>query len=206
MMAEPLELDFWERDVHRVARDLLGCRVEREHPDGRTVGRIVEVEVYGGEPDPASHAFGGTPTSRTRHMFGPPGQAYVYLIYGIYHCLNFVCARGEGDEVAAILVRAVEPLRGLDLMADRRGVDPERSRWQRKLCSGPGKLCQALSIDRALDGHPLDEPPLVVTPGGSVPSSEVARGPRIGLNPKTCGDSALWPWRYWIDGSPWVSR
>jgi DNA-3-methyladenine glycosylase len=137
-----LRRDFYARSVHDVARDLVGCIVRH----GPTAGRIVEVESYH-EEEPACHAFAGL-TARTRPLFGPPGRTYVYRSYGIHALLNAVA---EEDGVgAAVLIRALEPLEGLDLMRARRGLDPERM-----LCSGPGKLTQALGIGLGLNDTPL---------------------------------------------------
>lgn len=151
-MSSPLRQSFFARNTTKVARELVGCVLEVTGGDGQVVvGRIVEVEAYLGEDDPASHAGRGR-TPRSAIMFGPPGFAYVYIIYGVHHCLNFV-TEVEG-KAGAVLVRAVEPLKGRDLMAARRGLDPG-SASDRDLCSGPGRLCQALGIDRQWNGSPL---------------------------------------------------
>jgi DNA-3-methyladenine glycosylase len=153
-------------------------------------GQIVEVEAYDHE-DPASHGFRGE-TTRNRSMFGAPGQAYVYRSYGIHWCLNLVCE--EEDVAAAVLIRALEPTQGLDSMrARRRAADP------RLLCSGPGKLCQALAVTRGHDGLPLDRPPFELLPRDR--PLEVVRGPRIGITA-----AADVPWRYGLAGSPFLSR
>ena len=142
-------------------------------------------------------------------MFGEPGLAYVYRIYGMYDCLNIVAPRGPTDKAAALLIRALEPEAGLEMMAKGRGIDPdgELTRRQKKaLMSGPGKLCQALHIDRDFDGHLLVEPPLFVADGPVVSPDRIEESARIGLNPKTCGESADFPWRYTVSGSPFLSR
>jgi DNA-3-methyladenine glycosylase len=177
---------FFARSVHDVAPALIGAKLL---VDG-VGGRIVEVEAYDGE-DPASHGFRGL-TERNRSMFGPPGRAYVYRSYGIHWCLNLVCG-GEGV-AEAVLVRALEPTDGLDVMRARRGVDDDRL-----LCAGPGRLCQALGITRDHDGLPLDEPPFAVTAADA--SLEVVRGPRIGIT-----HAAELPWRYALAGSRFLSR
>jgi DNA-3-methyladenine glycosylase len=153
-------------------------------------GTIVEVEAYD-QDDPASHAFNGR-TQRNAVMFGPAGFAYVYRSYGIHWCLNFVCA--EPGRAEAVLIRALQPERGLDAMRARRGVDSERA-----LCSGPGKLCQALAVTGAHDGLPLDEPPFELLARAEPPA--IATGARIGVT-----KAADRPWRYGLAGSPYLSR
>jgi DNA-3-methyladenine glycosylase len=182
----PLRREFFARSVHEVAPDLIGVTLI---VDG-VGGTIVEVEAYDQE-DPASHGFRG-PTPRNRSMFGPPGHAYVYRSYGIHWCLNLVCA--EPGRAEAVLVRALRPERGLDAMRARRGVEPERA-----LCSGPGKLCQALGVTREHDGLALDEPPFELLARSGVP--EIATGPRVGLT-----RAAERRWRYGLEASPFLSR
>jgi DNA-3-methyladenine glycosylase len=172
--------------VHEVAPELIGATLL---VDG-VGGKIVEVEAYDPD-DPASHGFRGR-TARTASMFGPPGHAYVYRSYGIHWCLNLVCAEEERAEAA--LVRALEPTSGLDAMRRRRGLEPDRA-----LCSGPGKLCQALGITRTLDGLPLDEPPFELFARGEELSPAIGR--RIGIT-----RAAEQPWRYGLAGSPFLSR
>ncbi len=148
---QPLRQTFFARNTITVAKELVGCLLVVEGGGEKVSGRIVEVEAYEGEGDPASHAGKGR-TPRSEIMFGPPGFAYVYLIYGMHHCLNFVT---EVEGIAgAVLIRAVEPVSGRDLMAVRRGLAPDKAR-DRALCSGPGRLCQALGIDRKWNGRPL---------------------------------------------------
>jgi DNA-3-methyladenine glycosylase len=181
-----LRRDFFARSVHEVAPDLIGVTLL---VDG-VGGRIVEVEAYDQE-DPASHAHRGR-TPRNAAMFGPAGQAYVYRSYGIHWCLNLVCAE-EGVPQAA-LIRALEPTAGLEEQRRRRGVSDERA-----LCSGPGKLCQALAITREQDGLALDLPPFRLEERGEVP--EIVTGPRIGITRAT-----ELPWRYGLAGSRYLSR
>jgi DNA-3-methyladenine glycosylase len=184
----PLELtrEFFARSVHEVAPALVGCTLLVD----AVGGRIVEVEAYDGE-DPASHGYRGL-TARNRAMFGPPGHAYVYRSYGVHWCLNLVCAAEGHPE--AVLVRALEPLTGLEQMRERRGLTAERL-----LCSGPGRLCQALGVAGAHDGLPLDRPPFQLLSGhGDV---ALTQGPRVGLT-----RAADLPWRYALAGSPYLSR
>ena len=181
-----LRPDFFARSVHDVAPELVGWTLL---VDG-VGGTIVEVEAYDHE-DPAAHGYRGR-TDRNASMFGPPGRAYVYRSYGIHWCLNFVCA-DEGI-AAAVLTRALEPTHGLDLMCERRGLDDPRL-----LCSGPGRLCQALAITRAHDGAPVDEQPFELH--ARAREVEVARAPRIGISV-----AADLPWRYCLVGSRYLSR
>jgi DNA-3-methyladenine glycosylase len=181
-----LRRDFFARSVHEVAPDLIGVTLLVD----AVGGRIVEVEAYDQE-DPASHAYRGR-TARNEAMFGPPGHAYVYRSYGIHWCLNLVCG-GEGVP-EAVLIRALEPTAGLEEQRRRRGVEDERA-----LCSGPGKLCQALGITGEHDGLPLDVPPFRLDERREVP--EIATGPRIGITRAT-----ELSWRYLEANSPFVSR
>jgi DNA-3-methyladenine glycosylase len=185
-VAERLGRDFFARSVHEVAPDLIGATLL---VDG-VGGAIVEVEAYD-EEDPASHGFRGR-TARNAAMFGPPGHAYVYRSYGIHWCLNLVCDR-EG-RAEAVLIRALEPVHGLEAMRARRGVEPLRA-----LCSGPGKLCQALAVSRDHDGLPLDEPPFELRARAGTPP--IVTGPRIGITRAT-----ELSWRYGLEGSPFLSR
>jgi DNA-3-methyladenine glycosylase len=178
--------DFFARSVHEVAPELVGVEL---YVDG-VGGAIVEVEAYDHE-DPAAHGYRGR-TERNASMFGPPARAYVYRSYGVHWCLNFVC--GPEDEASAVLIRALEPLVGLETMRERRGVDRDRL-----LCSGPGRLCQALALSRAHDGLPLDEPPFELRDRRCEPTLQT--GPRIGIS-----KAAKRPWRYGLAGSPFLSR
>jgi DNA-3-methyladenine glycosylase len=181
-----LKRDFFVRSVHEIAPELIGATLL---VDG-VGGRIVEVEAYDQE-DPASHGHRGR-TPRNAVMFGPPGCAYVYRAYGIHWCLNFVC--GEEGVADAVLIRALEPTAGIDEQRRRRGAEALCS-----LCSGPGKLCQALGINGEHDGLSLDAPPFRLEPRVEVP--EIVAGPRIGLTRAT-----ELPWRYMDAASPFLSR
>ncbi|HEY8029255.1 MAG TPA: DNA-3-methyladenine glycosylase [Gaiellaceae bacterium] len=178
--------DFFARSVHEVAPDLIGVTLL---VDG-IGGPIVEVEAYDQE-DPASHAYRGR-TERNAVMFGPSGYAYVYRSYGIHWCINFVC--DEPGRAEAVLVRALAPERGLEEMRARRGVLAERA-----LCSGPGKLCQALAITGAQDGVALDAPPFELVERTGTPA--IVTGPRIGIT-----RAVEQSWRYGLKGSPFLSR
>jgi DNA-3-methyladenine glycosylase len=175
---------FFARYPVEVAQDLIGWTLTLNGVGGR----IVETEAYHHE-EPASHSFSGR-TPRNAAMFGPVGRAYVYRSYGIHWCLNLVCGESPGS---AVLIRALEPTHGLERMRERRGLSEPRS-----LCSGPGKLCQALAVTRAHDGLPMDHAPFAIAPG---PRAGIVAGPRIGIS-----RAADLPWRYGEAGSRFVSR
>ena len=177
---------FFTRSVHEVAPELVGCMLL---VDG-VGGRVVEVEAYDAD-DPASHGFKGR-TARNTAMFGPAGHAYVYRSYGVHWCLNLVC--GPEGRAEAVLVRALEPLAGLESMRARRGRKDDRL-----LCAGPGRLCEALAITDRHDGLPLDRAPFELQAAGH--DAEIARGPRVGITRATD-----LPWRYALSGSPFLSR
>jgi DNA-3-methyladenine glycosylase len=181
-----LDRDWFARSVHEVAPELIGATLL---VDG-VGGPIVELEAYDRE-DPAAHGYRGR-TERNASMFGPAGHAYVYRSYGIHWCLNFVCA-GEGVP-EAVLIRALEPVQGVETMAERRGLDHPRL-----LAAGPGRLCQALGVTREHDGLALDAPPFELLAREAAP--EVVQAPRIGIT-----KAAERPWRYLLAGSSYVSR
>ena len=185
-MINKLGRKFFARSVHTVAPDLIGATLLF----GGVGGRIVEVEAYH-HTDPAAHSYGGQ-TARNAVMFGPPGYAYVYRSYGIHWCLNFVC-EPEGS-AAAVLIRALEPVAGFAAMRRRRGLDDPRL-----LCSGPGRLCQALGITNVHNGLALDRAPFKLLPRNG--HADVAVGVRIGLT-----KAADYPWRYGLKGSPFLSK
>lgn len=195
-----LPLSFYRRAAEAVARDLLGRYLVRELDGERLVLRLVETEAYLGGPDRASHAWGGRRTARNESLYLPGGHAYVYFIYGMHWCLNAVT--GEADIGSAVLLRAGEPVEGEARMVANRG-------WKRPprpgdLAGGPGKLCQALGIDRGLDGVLLDRPPLAITTGKPFADSEIAAGPRIGVD--YAGEAAAWPLRFAVRGHRHVSK
>lgn len=160
----------------------------------RTAGRIVETEAYLGRHDAASHAYGLRRNARNAALFGPPGTWYVYLSYGMHWCANLVCQHeGEGS---AVLLRALEPVDGLEVMRRRRGGVADRL-----LCAGPGRLCAALGMGPELNGCAMVGSPVVVRRGSALPDTEVHTGPRVGIT-----KAADWPLRYMECGSRWVSR
>jgi DNA-3-methyladenine glycosylase len=185
-MDRMLSRKFFARSVHAVAPDLIGATLMV----GGAGGIIVEVEAYH-HTDPAAHSYGG-PTPRNAVMFGPAGMAYVYRSYGIHWCLNFVCEK-EGS-ASAVLIRAIEPTAGLAAMRRRRGLEDERA-----LCSGPGKLCQALGVTIKHNGLPLDRAPFELRARAAKP--EIVTGPRIGISKAVDA-----PWRYGLKGSRFLSK
>ena len=185
-MPPRLTRHFFARSVHDVAPELIGATLMV----GNAGGVIVEVEAYH-HTDPAAHSYRG-PTPRNAVMFGPPGFAYVYRSYGIHWCLNFVC-EAEGS-ASAVLIRAIEPTEGLAAMRRRRGLPDARA-----LCSGPGKLCEALGVTIKHNGLPLDRAPFELRARAEVP--EIVTGPRIGIT-----KAADYPWRFGLKGSRFLSK
>lgn len=190
----PLPPGFYARPAAEVAPLLIGKTIRSTVDGEETVGRIVETEAYTGPDDPACHAAARIGrTSRNQAMYGPPGTLYVFMSYGIHWCINAVTDRQ--DYPAAVLIRALEPVAGIDGMRRRRGVG------DRDLARGPGRLTQALGITGALDGHPLDRPPVTVHDAPAVDPAHIVAGPRVGLS-----RAADWPLRFTLRGSPWLSR
>lgn len=190
----PLPPAFYARPAREVAPLLIGKLLRSSIGGIETAGRIVETEAYIGPDDPACHAAERIGrTARNQAMFGPPGTAYVFLSYGIHWCLNAVT--DHEDFPAAVLIRALEPVQGLDAMRARRGVR------DRELARGPGRLAQALGIAGAIDGHPLHLPPLTVHDAPPVDPADIEHGARIGIT-----RAADWPLRFTLRGSAWVSR
>jgi len=186
---------FYARDTHRVARDLLGKCLVRRFDGQRLTGSIVEVEAYCGENDQACHASCG-PTRRNAPMYGPPGHTYVYLIYGMYCCLNVVTEQ-EGIP-AAVLIRALEPIEGIAAMQQQRGTSTN-------LTNGPGRLCQALRINRACNALDVCAPdaPVWIEDAPPIVAAEIAQSPRIGVRGDEVARTCLW--RYYLRHNRWVS-
>ncbi len=196
----PLERDFYLRDAVSVGRELLGKRLVHRSAAGETDGIIVETEAYTGRDDAACHSYRrekATGKHRTDIMFGPGGFAYVYLIYGMYDCFNVVV--NETDRPEAVLIRAIRPLVGIELMGRRRGI----SDAPKKLCSGPGKLCIAMGITREHYGQDLCGSELFLTEGEKIASSAVSATPRINVD--YAGEAASYPYRFVIRDSPYLS-
>ena len=192
-----LPRDFYDRDTIEVAKDLLGKHLVHVSGGVERVGRIVEVEAYLGPHDLAAHSAKGL-TPRTKPMFGPPGHAYVYLIYGIYHCMNVVTQ--EEGLAEAVLLRGAEPLRGIESMRVRR----PKAKRDYELMNGPGKICQALDVDKRLDGESLSGETLWLTKRDiEVTEDDIAVSPRIGV--ENAGEAARWPLRFFLRGNRFVS-
>jgi DNA-3-methyladenine glycosylase len=192
--AATLPVAFFRRPADEVARALLGTVVVSTIGGLHTAGRIVETEAYLGTADAASHGFTGRPTDRTAALFGPPGMWYVYRSYGIHWCCNLVCERA--GIANAVLIRALEPLEGLDVMRERRGGVADRA-----LCSGPGRLCAALGITRELDGTMMSAADVRVHAADPLPADLIATTPRIGIT-----RAVDEPLRFVVRGSRWLSR
>jgi DNA-3-methyladenine glycosylase len=192
--AATLPVSFFRRSAELVARDLVGAELVSTLGGAATSGTIVETEAYLGHRDPASHGYLYRRNDRNAALYGPPGSWYVYLSYGIHWCANLVC--GTEGEASAVLIRALAPTGGLEVMARRRG-----SPGDRQLCSGPGKLCQALAITRSVDGTDMAASGLTVLARSDAAPPLIGVTPRIGIT-----KAADWPLRFVLAGSPWVSR
>jgi DNA-3-methyladenine glycosylase len=192
--AAVLPVSFFKRPVELVARELLGATLVSRLGGHVTSGRIVETEAYLGYRDPASHGYRYRRHAQNHALFGPAGSWYVYLSYGIHWCVNIVC--GVKGEACAVLLRAVEPLEGLEVMRRRRGGVADR-----QLCSGPGKLCQALGVSRRVDGSAMRHSPLTMILEKTAAPAAFAVTPRVGIT-----QAADWPLRFLVAGSPWASR
>ncbi len=191
-----LDKDFFRQDPIIVARELLGQHLVYQTERGPVVGRIVETEAYLGADDPACHSFGGRRTPRTETMFLPGGHHYVYFIYGMYFCYNIVTE--DETSPSAVLVRAVEPVQGLEFMQQRRPGSTVKN-----LTSGPGKLCMAYGIDKSINGRCMQSSDLYVAEGQAVNAEGVIEDSRIGID--SFGDAALWPLRFFEKDNPFVS-
>lgn len=193
-MPTRLPPEFYLQDTVSVARALLGCVLWRKTGRHLLAARIVETEAYLGANDQASHARRGLRSERNASMYLEGGHAYVYFTYGMHWCLNAVTE--TKDFPAAVLIRALEPLAGLDVMRERRGEVSDRH-----LCAGPARLCEALGVTGALNGVSLQRGVLRIVEGKKPRAREIVTGPRIGIT-----QAMDWPLRFYLDGSPWVSR
>lgn len=194
MTLEPVPKGFFERPVLALARAMIGAVLVHESAEGVAAGRIVETEAYRGPEDLAAHSARGRRTARTEVMYGAPGHAYMFLLYGSSWAFNVVA--GPPDAPHAVLVRALEPVLGLPLMSARRGLPPTR----RELCNGPGKLCAALGLDRSHYGRDLRGSPLYLAAGAG---GRIGRSPRINID--YAGPWVPRPWRFYERGNRWVS-
>ena len=192
--AAALPVSFFNRPTERVAAELLGMVVLSTIGGVVTEGRIVETEAYLGYHDPASHGYLHRRNARNAALFGPPASWYVYLSYGMHWCANLVCQKA--GLASAVLLRALEPLAGLETMSLRRGRVLDHH-----LCSGPGKLCQALGINQDLDGARMARSSVIVRPAEGWDEPRISVTPRIGVT-----KAADWPLRFCLAGSPWTSR
>lgn len=195
MQEKPLPETFYRLPTLLLAQSLLGKLLVKETPEGLASGYIVETEAYIGPGDQAAHSYNNRRTPRTEVLFGPPGFTYTYVMHT--HCLVNVVS-GEIGQPEAVLIRAVEPCHGTQLMFERRGTN----KGIRDLTSGPGKLTKALGISKEDYGHPLTEPPLYIATG--IDPKTISSGPRIGIN--NSGEAKDYPWRYWITNNGYVSR
>lgn len=195
-----LKRAFYERDTSTVARELLGKLLVHETPKGDTAGKIVETEAYLGPEDKASHAYGSLRTKRTEAQYGPKGHAYIYFIYGMYYCFNVTSGRIHGKP-EAILVRAVEPVLGTELMKKRRALSNERAV---NLTNGPGKLCMAMGMSTKQNGVDLCTPPLHIDAGEKIRKAEIAQTTRINVD--YADEWKNKPWRFSVKNNAYVSR
>ena len=196
----PLPRSFFQRPADQVAPDLLGRYLVRQLGDVRLAVCIVETEAYLGATDRASHAWGGRRTPRNESLYQSGGLAYVYFIYGMHYCLNAVT--GSAETAGAVLIRAAEPLHGLEIMAENRSLG--RSPGPGDLTGGPGKLCQALNIERDFDGQSLQQGPLRITRGDPAPVAQQVTGPRIGID--YAQEAVDWPLRFAVSQNRHVSK
>ncbi len=189
---------FYQRDILTVARELLGKTLVHQTEEGTTAGRIVEVEAYCGPEDKGAHSYGGRKTPRNEVMYGEKGHAYVYLIYGLYNCINITAGDMPGKP-EAVLIRALEPISGQELIVKRRGAKAKLT----NLTNGPGRLCMAMGITRQQNKADITMPPLYVEDTLNVPANEVVEKPRIGID--YADEWKDKPWRLYIKGNSFVS-
>jgi DNA-3-methyladenine glycosylase len=194
-----LQRAFYKRNVIVVAKELLGKILVHESPEGITAGRIVETEAYRGPEDKASHSFGGRRTDRNEVMYGEKGHAYVYLIYGLYFCINVTAGEVPGKP-AAVLIRAIEPVKGEEIMAKRRGAVQGKNV---NLTGGPGRLCMAMNITKAQHKTDITTRPFYIEDAPAVPLEDTVETTRIGVD--YAGEWKNKPWRYYIKTSNCVS-
>ena len=194
---EPLSIDFFKLPTLELAKNLLGCLLVKETNEGIASGYIVETEAYIGPGDRASHSFGNRRTKRTEIMFGEAGHVYTFVTHT--HTLVNVVS-GPAEQPEGILIRAIEPVEGIELMRERRGIDNLKN--VKNLTNGPGKLTKALGINMDDYGRHFTKPPLYIT-SGKIPEA-ISKGPRIGID--NTGEAKDYPWRFWITGNPFVSR
>jgi DNA-3-methyladenine glycosylase len=202
-----LNRDFFNQNTLKVARELIGKNFIHESKEGLTVNEIVETEAYIGPFDPASHAYGGRRTARTEIQFGPRGHAYIYQIHGLYFCFDIVT--GPVGQPEVVLIRALRPVYGVELMAKRRGIEILNShlkqRKMRDLCNGPGKLCQAMGINKDHNGIDLCSNTIYLEDSDSkILPSDIAITPRIGIN--YAGKAKDYPWRFCLYNCAYVSK
>lgn len=203
-----LAREFYERNGLLVAKDLLGKTLVHKKAEGTTSGIIVEVEAYMGPHDAAAHTYKNLCSGRTEVIYGQGGFAYVYLIYGMYNCFNVVA--NVANEPEALLIRALEPVEGLDLMSLRRYKGKHKDSTEKKkkllqgLCSGPGKLCQAMAISKDHNKADLCGDSLFIIDGPPIPEDQVLATPRINID--YAGEAIHYPWRYLIKDSPYISK
>jgi DNA-3-methyladenine glycosylase len=194
LLPAPMEIKFFQQPTLELSRALLGCLLVKETPEGIASGYIVETEAYMGPEDRAAHSFSNRRTKRTEIMFGQAGFVYTYQMH-THTLVNVVSGPLEKPE--AILIRAVEPVSGIELMHERRGLSDIR-----KLTNGPGKLTKALGITMNDYGTPYTNGPLIIAPGKT--PNEISIGPRIGID--NSGEAKDYPWRFWVTGNQFVSR
>lgn len=197
MSFQPIDLSFFQQPTLELARALLGMLLVKETEQGIASGWIVETEAYIGPEDRAAHSYGNRRTRRTEVMFGPPGYVYTYVMHT--HCLVNVVSGNVGHP-EAILIRAVEPFMGIELMYERRG----KVKREQDLTNGPGKLTKALGIDQQDYGKPFFDHPLFISKGKPIETKAISAGPRIGI--PNSGEAKDYPWRFWISGNRFISK